>query len=70
MKVRVDRNLCRSAGSCIAIAPGVFQYDADKRAVVIDQHGANEDLIWQAAESCPYGAIILEDEKTGEWLYP
>lgn len=69
MRVRVDRQLCRSAGSCVAIAPGVFQFDAEKRAVVIDEQGASEDLIWQAAESCPFNAIILEDDN-GEWLYP
>jgi ferredoxin len=70
MKVRVDRNLCRSVGSCVAIAPGVFQFDREKIAVVIDTHGADEDTIWRAAEACPYHAIILEDEATGEWLYP
>jgi ferredoxin len=53
----------------VAIAPGVFQFDAEKRAVVIDEQGASEDLIWQAAESCPFNAIILEDDN-GEWLYP
>lgn len=70
MKIRVDRNLCRSVGSCVALAPGTFQFDAEKIAVVIEPRTGDDDAIWQAAESCPYGAIILEDETTGEWLYP
>ena len=70
MKVRIDRELCKGAGSCVANAPEVFQLDDAEKAVVIDQHGASDDTIWQAAESCPFDAIILEDETTGEWLYP
>jgi ferredoxin len=70
MKVRVDRNLCRGVGSCVAIAPGTFQFDTDKIAVTIAPRADDDDAVWQAAESCPYGAIILEDETTGAWLYP
>jgi ferredoxin len=70
MKVRVDRELCKGAGSCVAIAGKVFQLDAEDKAVVIDAHGEAEAVIWQAAESCPFDAVILEDEATGEWLYP
>ena len=57
-------------GACVANAPKVFQLDNEEKAVVIDAHGASDDDIWQAAESCPFDAIILEDEATGEPLYP
>lgn len=70
MKVRVDRELCKGAGSCVAIAPGVFQLDPTDKAYVIDMQGATDEIIWEAAESCPFDAIILEDDETGEWLYP
>ena len=70
MKVRVDRDLCKGAGSCVAIAPSVFQLDQGDKAVVIDHRGADDDTIWEAAEACPFDAIILEDEESGEWLYP
>ena len=70
MKVRVDRELCKGAGSCVAIAPRVFQLDSDDKAVVIDPHGDSDDTIWEAAESCPFDAVILEDEESGDWLYP
>ncbi len=70
MKIRVDRELCKGAGSCVVLAPQVFQMDDADKAVVIDVHGHDDDTIWRAAESCPFDAIILEDEETGEWLYP
>jgi ferredoxin len=70
MKVTVDRELCIGAANCVAIAPSVFQLDAENIAVINDEHGATEELLWQAAEACPTNAITLEDEDTGETLYP
>ena len=70
MKVTVDRELCIGAGNCVAIAPSVFQLDAENIAVVNDEDGATEDMLWQAAEACPTNAITLEDGETGEILYP
>ncbi len=70
MKVRIDRDLCKGIGACVAVAPKVFQQDNEEKAVVIDAHGNSDDDIWEAAEACPFGAVILEDETTGEWLYP
>ena len=34
MRVRVDRNGCMSSGRCIAAAPDVFTFDADRLAPV------------------------------------
>ncbi|MDO8588680.1 MAG: ferredoxin [Armatimonadota bacterium] len=70
MKVTVDRDLCIGAGNCVAIAPAVFQLDADNKAVVAEDQDAPDDLLWDAAESCPTKAIILEDDETGEVVYP
>ena len=70
MKVTVDRDLCIGAANCVAIAPAVFQLDADSKAVVLTEEVEDEEVLWQAAESCPTNAIILEDEDTGEVLYP
>jgi ferredoxin len=70
MKVRVDRELCRGVAACVATAPEVFQLDDKGVAVVIHPRGVTDDQLWKAAESCPFNAIILEDEQTGEWLYP
>lgn len=69
MKVRVDRDLCISAGNCVVIAPTVFKFDEVNKAVVLDPGSVGEATIWEAAESCPNKAIIIEDDE-GNRLYP
>ena len=62
MRIRIDKALCIAAGSCVEIAPRVFQIGEDRKAYVVDPNGADEDTIFEAAESCPTLAITLEDE--------
>ncbi|MBI2865585.1 MAG: ferredoxin [Chloroflexi bacterium] len=69
MKVRVDRNLCTGVGNCAAIAPTVFELDDENKAVVLDPGSVEEDVLWEAAESCPQDAIFLMDDE-GTPLYP
>lgn len=68
-RIFVDRDLCIGAASCVAIAPGVFALDAENKAVVINDKGADDETILLAAQSCPTRAIILYDEQ-GNQIYP
>jgi len=68
-KIVVDRTLCIGAGSCIAVAPGVFELDGENKAVVYNDKGADDETILLAAQSCPTRAILLFDEN-GEQVYP
>ncbi len=70
LKVKVLRDTCIGAASCVAFAPTVFQLDDERKAVVIE--GANEtaEIIMMAAQSCPVKAIILTDATTGEQVWP
>ncbi len=69
MKVRVDRDVCIGASNCVAVAPSVFELDDSKIATVLDPASVSDDTLWEAAESCPVGAVVLEDEE-GNQLYP
>ena len=69
MKVKVDRELCIGVGNCVAIAPGVFKLDQQNKAVAAEAPSVDEQTLWDAAESCPEKAIILEDDQ-GRQLYP
>jgi ferredoxin len=69
LKVRVDRELCIGVSNCVAIAPTVFELDNENKAVVLDPASVNEQVILEAAESCPQDAIIVEDDE-GNQLYP
>jgi ferredoxin len=68
-KVVVDRNLCIGAASCIAVAPGVFELDAENKAVVYNAEGADAETILLAAKSCPTMAIHVFDTE-GNQIYP
>lgn len=68
-RIVVDRAKCIGAGSCVAVAPGVFQLDGENLAYVIDPDSTDEDTILLAAQSCPVLAIELYDE-AGKKIFP
>ena len=61
-RVAVDRLKCIGANSCVAVAPGVFQLDAENLAYVVDPNSTDDDTIMMAAQSCPVLAVLLYDE--------
>jgi ferredoxin len=67
---RIDRDACTGTASCARIAPTVFEIDDEVIAVVVDPNGADEETLREAAESCPWGAVILEDAATERQVYP
>ena len=69
MKVRIDRKLCIGVSNCVAVAPTVFELDAENKAIILDPSSVDEQELWAAAESCPEKAVILEDDE-GNQLYP
>ena len=82
MRVRVDRDLCIGAASCIALLPEVFELDEEGKAVIKALNGektsewtdyknlsSDAQMILEAARSCPTSAIIIEDDD-GKQIYP
>ena len=59
LQVVIDRGLCQGAGECVHIAPATFHLDDTVTAVAADPAGDIEELILEAAESCPNGAISI-----------
>lgn len=72
LKVKVDRNLCIGAATCVAVAPKVFELDSEGKAVILKKDGSKtsdfvnykdindtEESILYAAKSCPVDAIII-----------
>jgi ferredoxin len=84
-RVVVSRDLCIGAASCVVSAPGVFELDAESKAVMKLDGGAktsdsserskfedkatDDDTIIAAAQSCPTKAIFVYDED-GKQIYP
>lgn len=69
-EINIDRLLCIGAGSCVAIAPLAFALDNEAKAIVLPTfNNETDELLLEAAKSCPVAAIIIKDE-TGKQIYP
>lgn len=71
MRARVDRELCTGTQNCVATAPDYFEVDNTGLSRVIKNpvDERDEDLLFEAAQSCPVHAVILNNED-GEQVYP
>lgn len=71
-KVKVDRDLCIGAASCVAVAPKAYELDNEGKAVILKKDGTKtsdyveykdiddtEENILNSAKSCPVNAIII-----------
>lgn len=69
-KIKLLRNVCIGAASCVAVAPKAF--DLDNEGKVKEQTTISEvpdGILLQAAQACPVAAIIVEDEY-GKQIWP
>jgi ferredoxin len=83
--VKVDRNVCIGAAPCVAVAGGVFELDAEQKAVLkrrsgektsdqtnkvdLADGGVTDETLMTAAQSCPVRAISLFAED-GTQIFP
>ncbi|GII22680.1 ferredoxin [Planosporangium mesophilum] len=64
MKVFVDQDKCCGAGTCVMLAPDVFdQRDEDGIVVLLDGQPSEglHPIVREAANVCPAGAITVSD---------
>jgi ferredoxin len=62
----IDELACAAHGDCALVAPDVFT--VEDIATVTGK--GSDDAILRAAQTCPAGAIIVTDLRTGEQVYP
>ncbi len=64
MKVRVDSGVCAGFGVCLGLGPEVFELHDDGYAIVRVSEVPKEleDVVRQAVNQCPSGAISLSDD--------
>ena len=62
-RVRVDPELCVGSGACEALAPDVFEVDADGVLVVHRPEPADDELpdVREAVRACPTRALSLPE---------
>lgn len=70
LKIKILRDVCIGAATCVAVASKVFALDNEAKAILLPTAGEeNDQTILDAAKSCPVAAIVLTDE-TGKQVYP
>lgn len=70
MKITIHKDKCKGHSNCASVAPNVFDVDENFKAVILDPKGDGDREILEAAKVCPTQAILLEDEITGEKIFP
>jgi len=62
MKVKVDPDLCTGDEICTQVCPEIFEMQGDKAIAKMEEVPEDlEDLVREAADSCPSEAIIMEE---------
>ncbi len=69
-QIKVLRDVCIGAGTCVAEAPNTFDLDDGDIAIVIDPAGDDAASVLAAAQGCPVDAIVLIDPTTGQRVWP
>ena len=65
-KISVDKNVCISSAMCVAITPDRFALDEQQRSGPAETEIDADELVRDAAASCPSQAISLIDADTGQ----
>lgn len=65
MKVVLNRDACIGCGACAALCEDIFEIDNEGFSKVIKEEVKDEEveLTRDAIESCPTGAITLEEKE-------
>lgn len=70
LTMRIDRELCIGAATCVALAPLAWTLDDEAKAIILDTaENESDTALLEAAKSCPVMAIFITDE-TGKQIYP
>ena len=59
-KIIVDKNKCIGCGTCVALAPEIFEMDNEGKSIVKKNPTINEETLKLAIDSCPSQAISVE----------
>ena len=66
-KIKILRDVCIGAGTCLIVAPEAFDIDDEGIATVkAEALNVDDNTLMMAAQSCPTAAIVLFDEDGNE----
>jgi len=69
-KIKIIKDKCIGAASCVGIAPKVYQLDDNNIAYVVSEDGDTPENVLLGAQSCPTDAVEIYDNETSEKVWP
>jgi len=69
-KIKILKDKCIGAASCVGIAPKVYQLDDKNIVKLVDENGDTPENILLGAQSCPTNAIEIYDAESNEKIWP
>lgn len=70
LRIELNTDRCQAFAKCTTTAPAVFRLGANRKVMVVDVAGADNETIVRAARSCPYRVITLIDDASGAPVFP
>ena len=65
-EITIDTDVCVGSGTCVTLAPDVFELDEEDRSCPRAKAYEPDDRLREAAALCPTRAIDLTDSETGQ----
>jgi ferredoxin len=69
-RIVVDRERCVGFGTCVDVAPSIFRFDDDGKALAPAEGEFPRQRLLDAAKACPALAILVVDADNGDAVYP
>ena len=69
-RIVVDRERCVGFGTCVDVAPSIFRFDDEGKAVAPMEGEFPPQRLLDAAKACPALAILIADADDGAAVYP
>lgn len=70
LTMRIDRDLCIGAATCIVVAPKAWALDNEAKAIILPTAvDETDEILLEAAKACPVLAIFIIDEN-GKQIFP
>jgi len=69
-KIVVDRERCVGFGTCVDVAPSIFGFDNEGKAVAPAEGEFPPQRLLDAAKACPALAILVADAESNHPIYP
>ena len=69
-RIAIDRGRCVGFGTCVDVAPGIFSFDDEGKALAPHEGEFPPQRLLDAAKGCPALAILVLNADSGDAVYP